>query len=307
MGAIKDYVNQGFAVGDITVSTYDETGARIRIKDFYDLDLIERQRVVNFAGKVDVELLNIENKITVETDGKFSEYYKSSEIDTKFYNKSETDGKLSSYPTKSEVSSNYVPKTLEAQESIKGITNFKDMKKQVNYLSGAEYKDNNEFGSNLKSIIKGEMYYYGTKPYIAIKTVSNASGFLAPDSTNFADITNKNLNTILNTNLIDTAVVESNQNPSTVWKFMRFGKIVFFTINYYFATPTKFPSLADIADYPAGFKPSSLFYNAHYDITNSGDVSRANLLISQNRIYLVGHDPNTAISAIRGTIIYMAE
>ena len=284
MGAIKDYVNQGFAVGDITVSTYDETGARIRIKDFYDLDLIERQRVVNFAGKVDVELLNIENKITVETDGK-----------------------LSGYPTKSEVSSDYVPKTLEAQESIKGITNFKDMKKQVNYLSGAEYKDNNEFGSNLKSIIKGEMYYYGTKPYIAIKTVSNASGFLAPDSTNFADITNKNLNTILNTNLIDTAVVESNQNPSTVWKFMRFGKIVFFTINYYFATPTKFPSLADIADYPAGFKPSSLFYNAHYDITNSGDVSRANLLISQNRIYLVGHDPNTAISAIRGTIIYMAE
>ena len=194
MGAIKDYVNQGFAVGDITVSTYDETGARIRIKDFYDLDLIERQRVVNFAGKVDVELLNIENKITVETDGKFSEYYKSSEIDTKFYNKSETDGKLSGYPTKSEVSSDYVPKTLEAQESIKGITNFKDMKKQVNYLSGAEYKDNNEFGSDLKNITEGQMYYYGNKPYMAIKTASNTTGFLVPDSTNFIDISNKSLN-----------------------------------------------------------------------------------------------------------------
>ena len=63
MGVIKDYVNQGFSVGDITVSTFDETGARIRIKDFYDLDLVERQRIVNLAGKVDVELINTENKI----------------------------------------------------------------------------------------------------------------------------------------------------------------------------------------------------------------------------------------------------
>lgn len=208
MGVIKDYVNQGFTVGDITVSTFDETGARIRIKDFYDLDLIERQRIVNLAGKVDVELLGIENKITVETDDKFKEYYKSSEIDTKFYNKTdtdskfynkaETDSKLNTYATKSEISAGYVPKTLEAQETIKGITNFKDMKKQVNYLSGAEYKENNEFGSNLKNITAGEMYYYVNKPYMAIKTASSVSGFLAPDGTNFLSITNTNLNTRLN-------------------------------------------------------------------------------------------------------------
>ena len=70
----------------------------------------------------------------------------------------------------------------------------KDMKKQVNYLSGAEYKDNNEFGSDLKNITEGQMYYYGNKPYMAIKTASNTTGFLVPDSTNFIDISNKSLN-----------------------------------------------------------------------------------------------------------------
>ncbi len=194
MGAIKDYVNQGFAVGDIAVNTFDETGARIRIKDFYDLDLMERKRIVDFAGKVDVELLNLENKIIVETDGKFAEYYKSSEIDTKFYKKTEIDSKFSNYNTKTEISDSYVPKTLTAQETIKGITNFKDMKKQVNYLSGADYKDNNEFGNSLKNIITGEMYYYGTKPYMAKVTATNASGYLVPDTINFLSITNKDIN-----------------------------------------------------------------------------------------------------------------
>lgn len=193
------------------------------------------------------------------------------------------------------------------EENKKEFLNKTEVRKEISYASGTEYKGNNNFGTELKSITEGETYYYNTKPYMAIKTELNLSGFIAPDDLNFADITNKNLNSILSENSINIVATDSNNNPATTWKFMRFGKMVFFSINYYFSTPVQFPSLADIADYPKFFEPSPLFYNSHYEITNSGVVCGANLLIKQQRIYLVGHDTNKAINALRGTIVYMTE
>ena len=193
------------------------------------------------------------------------------------------------------------------EENKKEFLNKTEVRKEISYASGTEYKGNNNFGTELKSITEGETYYYNTKPYMAIKTELNLSGFIAPDDLNFADITNKNLNSILSENSINIVATDSNNNPATTWKFMRFGKMVFFSINYYFSTPVQFPSLADIADYPKFFEPSPLFYNSHYEITNSGAVCGANLLIKQQRIYLVGHDTNKAINTLRGTIVYMTE
>ena len=78
-------------------------------------------------------------------------------------------------------------------ENMNDFATDLEVRKEINYLSGAEYKENNIFGSDLKSITKGQMYYYNTKPYMAIKTANNNNGFIAPDNTNFFDITNKNL------------------------------------------------------------------------------------------------------------------
>ncbi len=193
MGVIKDYVNQGFSVGDITVSTFDETGARIRIKDFYDLDLVERQRIVNLAGKVDVELINTENKITVETDGKLAEYYKSSEVDSKFYNKTETDSK---FYNKTEIESAYVKKTQLATPESPGVISINEMKKQIRMseilgVLGLNY--GGYFGISLKNIEANKVYFYEDAaagrltPYVALSTKSGT--FLTPDTDNFKNLT----------------------------------------------------------------------------------------------------------------------
>ena len=84
-------------------------------------------------------------------------------------------------------------KTQEATESIKGIMSKDDVRKEASYLSGTIY--DGVFGSDLKNITQGKCYQYvdltgkGTI-YEALLTKTNASGFLAPDSTNFKNITN---------------------------------------------------------------------------------------------------------------------
>lgn len=307
MGAIKDYVNQGFTVGDVTVSTFDETGARIRIKDFYDLDLVERQRIVNLAGKVDVELLNIENKIKVETDGKFTEYYKSSEVDTKFYNKTEMDSKLSNYNTKTEISNTYVPKTLTAQETMKGITNFKDIKKQVNYLSGAGYKDNNEFGSSLKSLVKGEMYYYGNIPYMAKTNATNSSGFLVPDTTNFQDIRNMTINDTLYKELLEFDKYLYSAGGSNFFKFFRYGKRATFFISYTLSGEA-WSDYTKLANYTTGFKPNAEYlYSEHkIYIQTSNNTGDERLVLSGDGIVIAGIAGKQVYKVI-GVIEYIAE
>ena len=77
------------------------------------------------------------------------------------------------------------------EENKKEFLNKTETRKEISYATGTEYNGNNIFGTELKSIEAGETYYNSTKPYMAIKTAINVSGFLAPDTTNFTDITNK--------------------------------------------------------------------------------------------------------------------
>ena len=79
-------------------------------------------------------------------------------------------------------------------DNKKEFLNKTEIRKEINYVTGTEYKETNIFGIDLKSIVAGETYYNSTKPYMAIKTAYNSNGFLAPDTENFIDITNKNLN-----------------------------------------------------------------------------------------------------------------
>lgn len=88
-----------------------------------------------------------------------------------------------------------------------GIVSLDDIRKEMAYLSGAPYDD--VFGADLKNIIAGKSYLYvdatgkGTM-YKALNTKTNTTGFLVPNSSDFIDITNNNLNTIMNvkTNVI---------------------------------------------------------------------------------------------------------
>lgn len=53
--SIKDEINKGFTVGDITTTKYDDE-AKIKVKDFYDLDKLNRGKVLQLAGLTDIEL-----------------------------------------------------------------------------------------------------------------------------------------------------------------------------------------------------------------------------------------------------------
>ena len=80
------------------------------------------------------------------------------------------------------------------EDNKKEFLNKTEIRKEINYVTGTEYKETNIFGIDLKSIVAGETYYNSTKSYMAIETAYNSNGFLAPDTENFIDITNKNLN-----------------------------------------------------------------------------------------------------------------
>lgn len=229
MGNIKNIVNRGITVGDITVSDYGKD-ARIKIKDFYILDKINRNRTLELAEAADNEL----NTIIINVNEKFREYYTSDEVKFKFCSKKEVDEKLENYITKKKTEELYVPKILTAEKTIRGIVNFHDMRKQINNLSGAEYKEGNELGQDLKQIINKEIYYYNNKVYIAKAEASDPAGFTTPVESLFQNITNMELSKRIS-ELEKVTILLNNQissNLSNIFgnaQLVRVGKTVIFS------------------------------------------------------------------------------
>ena len=62
MGVIKDIINKGFTVGDVTTTDFDDE-AKIKVKDFYELDRLERKKTLELAGRVDTELVKRDAEI----------------------------------------------------------------------------------------------------------------------------------------------------------------------------------------------------------------------------------------------------
>ena len=53
--SIKDDINKGFTIGDVTTANYDSE-AKIKVKEYYELDKLERSKLLELAGQVDIEL-----------------------------------------------------------------------------------------------------------------------------------------------------------------------------------------------------------------------------------------------------------
>ena len=86
--------------------------------------------------------------------------------------------------------------SLKATADSSGLMSLSDIRKEIANLSGASYSG--IFGSELKNIIAGNSYLYVDNNgkgimYKALNTKSNTSGFLAPDTTNFQNLSNVNL------------------------------------------------------------------------------------------------------------------
>ena len=60
--SIRDDLNKGFVVGDITTTNFDDE-AKIKVKDFYELDRLERTKTLELAGRVDIELVKRDTEI----------------------------------------------------------------------------------------------------------------------------------------------------------------------------------------------------------------------------------------------------
>ena len=60
--SIKDDLNKPFTIGDVTATNFDDE-ARIKVKDFYELDRLERTKTLELAGRVDVELVKRDTEI----------------------------------------------------------------------------------------------------------------------------------------------------------------------------------------------------------------------------------------------------
>ncbi len=60
--SIKDDLNKGFTVGDVTTTNFDDE-AKIKVKDFYELDRLERAKTLELAGRVDIELVKRDAEI----------------------------------------------------------------------------------------------------------------------------------------------------------------------------------------------------------------------------------------------------
>lgn len=60
--SIRDDLNKGFTIGDVTTVNYDDE-ARIKVKDFYELDRLERTKTLELAGRVDIELVKRDAEI----------------------------------------------------------------------------------------------------------------------------------------------------------------------------------------------------------------------------------------------------
>ncbi len=60
--SVKDDLNKGFTVGDVTTTNFDDE-AKIKVKDFYELDRLERTKTLELAGRVDIELVKRDTAI----------------------------------------------------------------------------------------------------------------------------------------------------------------------------------------------------------------------------------------------------
>ncbi|MCP1226655.1 hypothetical protein NK213_19715, partial [Sebaldella sp. S0638] len=60
--SIKDDLNKGFTIGDVSTANFDDE-AIIKVKDFYELDRLERTKALELAGRVDIELVKRDSEI----------------------------------------------------------------------------------------------------------------------------------------------------------------------------------------------------------------------------------------------------
>ena len=60
--SIKNELNKGFTVGDVTTLKYDDE-AKVKVKDFYVLDKMNRKKLLELADLTDGELAKRDVKI----------------------------------------------------------------------------------------------------------------------------------------------------------------------------------------------------------------------------------------------------
>ena len=199
---------------------------------------------------------------------------------------------------------------LQFFEDNKGnFLNRTEIREEINYLSGAEYKENNIFGTELKNIIKDQMYYYGNIPYMAKVTATSSTGFLAPDTTKFQDIRNNTLYEQFYKNIIEfDKVIYNPGGGSNFWKFFRYGKRATFFINYTLLSGEIWLDHTKVANFPIGFIPDTEFlYSEHkiYIKTNS-HTGEERALLANDGVQIVGV-AGKLIYEIRGVVNYLVK
>ena len=105
------------------------------------------------------------------------------------------------YLTKEEAEEIYVPQTQVGTETVRGIVSLNDVRSlETASVLGAPY--GGVLGTELKNIVAGKTYYYWNNtqkiyiPYLALKSTSNQNGFVVPDSINFSNISNSELDVL---------------------------------------------------------------------------------------------------------------
>ena len=198
---------------------------------------------------------------------------------------------------------------LQFFEDNKGnFLNRTEIREEINYLSGAEYKENNIFGTELKNIIKDQMYYYGNIPYMAKVTATSSTGFLAPDTTKFQDIRNNTLYEQFYKNIIEfDKVIYNPGDGSSFWKFFRYGKRATFFISYTLSGEVWLEH-TKVANFPIGFIPDTEFlYSEHkiYIKTNS-HTGEERALLAKDGVEIVGV-AGKLIYEIKGVVNYLVK
>lgn len=220
---------------------------------------------------------------------------------TNLLNNSKTD--INDYTEdKKEELQNFIDKNIDS------FATDLEVRKEVNYLSGAEYKENNIFGTDLKNITKGKMYYYGNIPYMAKTTVTNSSGFLIPDTINFQDIRNSMLYEQLYTNLLEfDKVIYNPGGGSNFWKFFRHGKRATFFISYTLSGEM-WLNFTKIASFPIGFVPNAEFLHSEHNIyiKTNNHTGEERLILSNDSVKIFGV-AGKQLYEIKGTINYIVQ
>ena len=194
------------------------------------------------------------------------------------------------------------------EENKKEFLNKTEVRKEISYATGTEYKGNNIFGSELKNIIKGQMYYYGNIPYMAKVTATSSTGFLAPDTINFQDIRNSMLYEQLYTNLLEfDKVIYNPGGGSNFWKFFRYGKRATFFISYTLSGEV-WLDYTKLASFPIGFKPNTEYvYSEHkIYIQTSNNTGDERLVLRGDGIIIAGV-AGKLVHKVIGVIEYIAE